>query len=249
VTAPRTNPRPLEPWALELLRQEQAGDDPRTQQELAQLVALLRSLPEPEPTPDLARRILDRVAKWESRPRVVRALFGATRVATEPGVAAAIAAGIAAVVALALSSESVPGIFAVETATPIAASEPAAASPTLPPRRPTVLVRPQFVSAFAQTAAAAPRVRYYGAPTIDEAFEARLDRQLNQLMIDPTAFAMRLELVAQRDEFIARLARRAAERGDAPEIALRVRESPHPLATQIVDRLLRATLVASVSPR
>ncbi|MGH7337329.1 MAG: hypothetical protein ACREI7_07120 [Myxococcota bacterium] len=84
---------------------------------------------------------------------------------------------------------------------------------------------------------------------MEEAFEARLDRQLNQLMIDPTAFSTRLEQIAQRDEFIARLARRAAERGDAPEIALRVRESAHPLATQIVDRLLRATLVASVSPR
>ena len=63
-------------------------------------------------------------------------------------------------------------------------------------RRPTALVRPQFVSALAQTAAAAPRFRLERAP-IEEAFEARLDRQLNQLMIDPTAFALRLEQIAR----------------------------------------------------
>ena len=44
----------------------------------------------------------------------------------------------------------------------------------------------------------------------------RLDHQLNQLMMNPTAFAQRLEHVGQRDRFIARLAERAAERGDAP---------------------------------
>lgn len=244
MTVPRTHPKSLEPWALELLRQDQTGDDPRTQQELAQLVALLRALPDPERSPDLARRILERVAEQESRPRVVRAVFGAARHVTRPGVAAMLAAGIAALVALGLSPESLPTIFGAETGTGVAGADPVI--PTR--RRPMVLVRPQFVSAFAQTAAAAPRFRPDRAP-MEEAFEARLDRQLNQLMIDPTAFAERLELIAQRDEFIARLARRAAERGDAPEIALRVRESAHPLATQIVDRLLRATLVASVSPR
>jgi hypothetical protein len=248
VTVPRNHPRPLEPWAIELLRQDRAGDDPDTEQELAQLVALLGALPDPEPSPDLTRRILERVAEQESRPRVVHAVFGAARRATRPAVAAALAAGIAAVATLVLSPESLPGIFATETGTPIAVSEPDRVSPSPTRRRPTVLVRPQFVSAFAQTAAAAPRIRLDRAP-VDEVFEARLDRQLNQLMIDPTAFAMRLELIAQRDEFIARLAKRAAERGDATEIAFRVRESAHPLAGQIVDRMLRATLVASVSPR
>ena len=58
------------------------------------------------------------------------------------------------------------------------------------------------------------------------------------------AFALRLQQMPQRDSFIARLADRAAQRGDAPEIALSVRRSPHPLAHQIVNRMLRATLVA-----
>lgn len=244
MTIAPTHPKPLEPWALELLRQEQAGDDPRTREELAQLVALLRGLPDPERSPDLARRILEHVAEQESRPRIVHAVFGAARHLTRPGVAAMLAAGIAALVVLAPSPEWLPSILGTETGTRVAGQD--LLSPTR--RRPAVIVRPQFVSAFAQTAAAVPRFRPDRAP-MEEAFEARLDRLLNQLMIDPTAFAKRLELNAQRDEYIARLARRAAERGDAPEIALRVRESTHPLATQIVDRLLRATLVASVSPR
>ena len=75
----------------------------------------------------------------------------------------------------------------------------------------------------------------------------RLDHQLNQLMMNPTAFAQRLELIDQRERFIARLAERAAERGDATEIALRVRESPHPLAGVLVERLLGAQLGPELS--
>ena len=86
MTVPHTHPKPLEPWALELLQQDPVGDDPRTQQELAQLVALLRALPDPERSPELARRILEYVAEQESRRRVVHALFGAARPLTRPGV-------------------------------------------------------------------------------------------------------------------------------------------------------------------
>jgi hypothetical protein len=244
VTVPPTHPRPLEPWALELLRQDRTGDDPRAQEELAQLVALLRALPDPERSPDLARRILDRVAEQESRPRVVRVAFAAARRLSHPSAATLLAAGVAALLALVGTPEWLPSIWGNEPLPRVTVTEAAPLK-----RRPTALVRPQFVSAFAQTAAVEPRVFRVERAPIDEAFEARLDRQLNQLMIDPTAFATRLEQIAQRDEFIARLAQRAAERGDAPEIALRVRASDHPLAPQIVDRLLRATLVASVSPR
>ena len=242
MTAPRANPKPLEPWALELLRQDPGAADPLAQQELAHLVALLRSLPDPERSPDLAQRILAQVAEQQARPRVVRVMFGAVRELARPGMAAMLAAGFAAFYAIAVSD--IPSVFGTQNETVIARSD----TPIQTRRRPAVVVRPQFVSAFSQPGAAVPRFRHDRVP-MDEAFEARLDHQLNQLMIDPTAFAQRLEFIAQRDEFIARLAQRAAERGDAPEIALRVRESHHPLATQIVDRLLRATLVASVSPR
>jgi hypothetical protein len=251
VTRPRPHPKPLEPWALELFRQDHPSGDPRTEQELAELVALLRALPDPERSPDLAHRILEHVAEQTSRPRVVHAVFGAARGLTRPGVAAMIAAGIAALAAVGVSPDSIFSLFGVGTGVEATGATTALAGSSAPPirRRPGVIVRPQFVSdPFPQMPAAVPRMWPDRAP-VEEAYEVHLDRQLNQLMIDPTAFAQGLEQVPQRDELIARLARRAAERGDAPEIALRVRESAHPLANQIVDRLLRATLVASVSQR
>jgi len=242
VTVPRLDPKPLEPWALELLRQEFADGDPQTQAELARLVAVLRSLPEPPATPDLAREILARIAADGSRPRVVYGAFGALRRLARPEVAGLLAAGLAALFAAVLAPESTPSSLRV---VPGATDEGLA----MHARRRAPLIRPQYVTAaLAQPAAVvAPRFRPERAP-IDDSIDSRLDHQLNQLMLDPTAFAERLEQLAQRDQFIARLAARAAERGDAAEIAFRVRDSQHPLARQLVDRLLRATLVASVSP-
>ncbi|TMA35546.1 MAG: hypothetical protein E6J87_03415 [Deltaproteobacteria bacterium] len=256
MTVPHSDPKPLEPWALELLQQERAAEDPDAQRELARLVALLRALPEPERSPDLAHRIVARVAEQESRPRVVHVLFGAARLLSRPNTAGLLAAGIAAVFAVALSGDSIPSVLRSATGTGISTNDgieviAAATHRSTIRRRAPVLIRPQFVSSvYAQTPAAALRFRPERAP-MDEGFDvrARLDYQLNQLMIDPTAFAQRLERVAQRDQFIARLSERAAERGDAPEIALRVRESPHPLASQMMESLLRATLFTNVSQR
>jgi hypothetical protein len=244
VTVPHPDPKPLEPWALDLLRQDDAGTHPQTHEELARLVALLRALPDPKSSPDLAERILAQVAAQEARPRVVRALFGAFGQLARPAVAAPLAAGIAALVAVALSPESIPSVL--RPGPTIREQVVAAAAPSVARRR-GPLIRPQYVSAaFAQTPSALPRFRPERSP-IEDAFDARLDHQLNQLMLDPTAFAERLELVDQRDRFMARLAERAVERGDAPEIAFRVRASHHPLAGQLVERLLGATLIQSAS--
>jgi hypothetical protein len=248
VTVPRNDPKPLEPWALELLRQDRLGDDPQMQQELARLVTLLRALPDPERSPDLAQQILAHVAEQSAASRVTHVFFGVANQLTRPVVAGMLAAGIATVIAFTIAPGSIPSSLRVDENVASAVSQNVSESGApIRPRR-HQLVRPQFVSAVFAQAPTAVRFAPERAP-IEEAFDARLDRQLNQLMIDPTAFAQRLEQVAQRDQFIARLAKRAAERGDAPEIALRVRESPHPLATQLVDRLLRATLVAAAGPR
>lgn len=251
MTLPHSDPKPLEPWALELLQQELSGEDPDAQRELTRLIALLRALPEPERSPDLARRILAHVEQ-ESRPRAVRALFVAARHLSKPNVAVLLAAGIAVIYAVAVSPDSIPSVLRITGGATHGRDAIAATGSAIGARRRAPVIRPQFVSAvFAQTPAAAPRFRPERAP-IDEAFDvrARLDYQLNQLLIDPTAFAQRIEQYGQRDQrqLMARLADRAAERGDAPEIALRVRDSDHPLAAQMVDRLLRATLVAAVSP-
>jgi hypothetical protein len=252
LTVPHPDPKPLEPWALELLRQERGAGDASDAQELARLVALLRALPEPERSPDLTRRILERVAVYEARPRVVHVLFDAADQLRRPGVAAMMAAGIAALFAIGVAPESIPSVLRTDADGAVVASTGndasyKVASANASPRRSRVVVRPQFVSAaFAQAPAAAPRIHTEWAPI--DAIDARLDQQLNQLQMNPTAFAERLERVAQRDQFISRLATRAAQRGDAPEIALRVRESDHPLANQLMESLLHATLVVDVEP-
>ena len=249
MTLPRSEPKPLEPWALELLRQGQPGGDPINEQELARLVALLRSLPDPERSPDLAQRILAHVSEQSAGSRVVYAWLGRAHRVARPAVAAMLAAGIAALFAYGISPESVSSLLRASGGEGSDGSHgDVTDSGHVVRRRPSVVIRPQYVSAMlAQAPAAPPRFLRVERSPMDDAFDARLDHQLNQLMIDPNAFAERLEQVAQRDLFIARLAQRAAERGDAPEIALRVRESSHPLATVLVDRLLRATLVASAS--
>ena len=242
MSVPHSDPKPLEPWALELLRKDFANGDPEAQVELARVVALLRSLPEPTSSPDLAQQILARVAAEQSRPRVVHGVFGALRRLSMPQVGGLLAAGIAGLYAVVLAPESTPSVLRV-----IADSgEAPIVAPV--PRRPG-LIRPHYVTAaLSQTSVPVPRFRPERAP-IEDSIAARLDHQLNQLMMDPTAFALRLAQLEQPDQFIARLADRAAERGDAAEIAFLVRESPHPLAGLLVDRLLRAQLVASVSPR
>ena len=245
----------LEPWALEL---EGRTADPNTCQELSRVVALLRNLPEPESSGDLAERVLARVARERSRPRLWRGLFHVVPDAS-PRLGLALAAGIALLLITAsptsLSSwlgfgDAAPRQVGVPggVATVADASATWVAPQAVVRRVPRVgVLRPQFVSVYAPAPAARPRVAFERA-AIDEAFDSRLDEQLNRLVLDPTAFALRLEQMPQRDSFIARLAERAAERGDAPEIALSVRRSPHPLAHQVVNRMLRATLVAN-APR
>lgn len=252
----RIPPTSLEPWALDLLEREGAAPDPKAREELARVVSLLRNLGEPEPDPERIERMLDALAAQHSRPTVLRVAFGLARSVARPSVAFALAAGVAGLLAITVAPEGLPllgpdGPDGRLEESPVIAAAP---TPTTPPepvrRRSTPVIRPQLVNAgaFSASSAIVPHLGYDRAP-IEYAYDRSLDRQLNQLLIDPDSFARRLERVAQRDRFIARLAERAAERGDAPEIALRVRQSRHPIAAQLVDRLLRATLVASVSQR
>lgn len=233
----RNDTPPLEAWALEL---EGESSDPETREELARVVSLLRGLPDPEPPSELVARVIEATA---SRPHPLRA--GLRRLSAPP-VALAMAAGIAGLLAIGVTTGSLPLPDAWRTAAPpetvVLHSAPTEIpSANVAVRRPTRLIQPQFVSLDGGRALL-PR----GGRT---PFEAAFDHQLNQLMLDPTAYAESLESVNGRDRFISLLADRAVQRGDAPEVALQVRRSKHPLARQIVHRLLRATLVERVSPR
>jgi hypothetical protein len=223
---------------VELLREDGSDEDPQMRQDLSRLVALLRNLPDPDSPPDLAGRVLAYIGQQQSQPRVLRALF------TRPSAGLLLAAAMATLFAVTFSTDTIPSALQIT-------GGDKGVTPTERLRsRPRVVVRPQYVTSALGAAPlgmpAGPRsMGVYSAPA-EEAFAMRLDHQLNQLMMNPTAFAQRLEFVGQRDRFIARLAERAAERGDAAEIALSVRESPHPLAGVLVERLLTAQLVVDV---
>lgn len=251
-----TRDTPLEPWALDLLEESDGSSDPKARQETERVVALLRDLESPAADSERADRLMQALAGQTARPNVIHAAFGAARRAFRPPIALALAAGMAGLFAVVVAPERFPFLqptgepLGEATTQQIATTE--AAQPAREPvrRRATPVIRPRLVnaSALAPSSVSAPAARF-DRSFYETSYDRGLDRQLNLLMIDPDAFAVRLERIAQRDRFIARLAERAAERGDAPEIALRVRQSRHPLAGQLVDRLLRSNFVASVSPR
>ena len=196
-------------------------------EEIDTIVSLLRSLPDPEPSPDLTARIMRRVAEVESRPRVLRGFFG--RPSTS-NAAAALAAGIAcAVVGLHLQPappSPVSGKTFVASRAPSDPVQPAARFSNSPPDALPVL----------------PTAGSQSASLLDR----RLDVQLNELQLDPQAFFRRLERVQERDHFVHRLAERAARRGDAAQVALNVRTVSHPLAQPVVDELLHASLIQQI---
>ena len=241
----------LEPWALELEESDSGGSDPQTREELARVIARLRALPDPELPPGLGEGVLERIRAEAERPRLLRPLFG-IRAA---GAGLALAAGVAGLLALAVAPEPLAGWFgAEETSRPLAIripdhiryqSTPVAVAGS---RRDASGVgrfgaRPVLVS----QGGVRPVAAFAGAGPPRGAWQRNMDRQLNRLQLDPDAFAQRLERTARRDALISLLARRAGERGDAPEIAMRVRRSAHPLAEQISQRMLRAALVQGSS--
>jgi hypothetical protein len=225
--------------------------DPVDGPEERAVAALLRQLPDPEPPEDLPARVMARIAELESRPRVVR---GAFRRLSQPAVAAALAAGLATF--FVVTGGELPGgptteaLPLVEIETPRSPGTPETAvrrvaerhrRPVAPLLASAGLVGGQPVAFFAadRTVAPPPGPAPIRVPSLDQ----RLDRQLDQLLTNPGAFFQRLERVHERDRFVARLAGRAARRGDSADVALRVRSTRHPLTPHVVEEFLRATLV------
>lgn len=233
-----------------------ADTGPDAVREIESVVTLLRSLPDPQPSSDLTARVMRSVIEIEARPRLLRPVFGrsgGTRVA------AALAAGIAcAAVGIRLHTTRVP---ATEPAIGVASAELAARAGRAPRLAPGVAVANRFAMASAyadprtaalfsgSTSGASLSAFPVVATPAPNLLERRLDAQLNELQLDPQAFFRRLERVRERDRFMQRLAERAAQRGDATQVALNVRAVSHPLVPATVDRLLHASLVQQVSDR
>lgn len=232
-----------------------AGMDPEETRELAAVVALLRSLPEPEPRIDLTARVMTEVHRIESRPRVLRPLFGfGSRVELNVVLAAGVAC-IAVGIGLGVIQIPMPGIEGRR----LAVVDEAPARPNVqqirPTRRAALVVNPMGVGAGMP----GPSVAFFGAqpetvlPVLvtqdPNQLDRHLDSELNALQLDPAAYFRRLERVQQRELFVQRLAERAARRGDATQVALSVRSVPHEYTTLMVDQLLHASLVQAVSER
>jgi len=212
--------------------------------EIDAVVALLRALPDPEPRSDLTARVMRQVLEIESRPRLLRGSF---RQRIAPRAGAVLAAGIACAAVgiwLQLSARETEGSDGASALSRVRATE----AFQRPGSKGAGIVMPV---GFGRRDAPAFFTREL--PTVTPAapepdrYDTTLDAQLNELQLDPDAFFRRLDRVLDREHFVARLADRAARRGDAPQLALFVRGVPHPYAGPMVDEFLRASLVQQAS--
>jgi len=215
------------------------------------VVSLVRGLPDPEPPEGLVRRVMERVSEIESRPRY--ATWGRE---IAPVVGSALAAGVAGLLFFAALQPSPPEPFAASGREEVASraqlhgTAPGAGGPSMRPRRASVTLLPHAAVVGPRTAFFAGAMPGLAVPGAAEqyavqanAIDRGLDRQLNLMLLNPEAFFRRLESVMDRERFLARLASRAALRGDASQVALRLRASRHQLARPASDRFLRASLV------
>jgi hypothetical protein len=230
------------------------------ERELRAVTALLRNLPAPVPPNDLADRVLARIARYEARPRIVRSLLDHV---PQRGLATALAAGLGCLLVLSSlqggpqASRSDDETALVPTRARRVSDTTSAYAGQLRPRRPVV---PWFVSASVidgPPASVVPPpsiglgVQAVMADSRTSPMDQRLDRQINHLLLDPPSFYQRLDRVNDRDRFVARLAERAARRGDATEIALELRQRvPHYAHTSLLmERLLEAVLAQQAPSR
>jgi hypothetical protein len=230
---------------------EDGTAQPDELREIREVVSLVRGLPDPEAPEELVQRVMERVAEVESRPWYVA--WGRE---VAPVVGSALAAGVAGLLFFAALQPGPLDPFAISEPKRVAPRAPihvtatAAGGPSMRTRRPSVTSLPPAAVAGPHTvffAGAMPGLGLHGAPQGEvaqvNAIERGLDRQLNLMLLNPEAFLQRLEGVLDRESFLARLASRAALRGDAPQVALRLRAAPHQLARPASDQFLRASLV------
>jgi len=232
-----------------------SGDELR---ELREVVSLLRALPDPAPPERLTERVMERVSEIESRPWY----RGAWQGGVAPVLGSALAAGIAGVL-----------FFTVNQGGPLAPTERnvrnevllptpmtntaivAGRTPTRARRSPASRRSPAALAGFqVGDVSGAPQafdpVDFSPvASTHARSIERDLDRQLNSMLLDPDGFFQRLETISSRDRFVARLAARAARRGDAIPMALRLRAMPYRYAGPTSEEFLKASNVSFASNR
>lgn len=240
------------------------ADCARALSELRTTVALLRDLPDPEP-PSIAPAVMARIENGEAQPARWSRLLSATRPALAPLLAAA--AGLAGFLLLTevhwvggpepagaplrLAREA-PGAAApaAESPPPARSTAPtdvarSAAPAEAAPRSPVQSAIPEV--AFADGAsrrpgprsrAVAPRAAAFGRATPFDLGLARVDRELDELLVAPELVLDELAGLppAERRVRVDGLARRARQIQVSEAVVARIREAEHPLAQGVADR-------------
>jgi hypothetical protein len=219
---------------------------------------MLRALPEPEPPEGLTERVMERVSEIESQPWYRSAFQGGL----VPVFGSALAAGFAGVLFFTLSQSDpltpTERTLRREVLAPTPVTQPAIVAgqtPSRARRSPAPWRLPAAVAGFQMVGVSGP-LQPFDADGFAPAgakhrrsIERGLDRQLNRMLLDPDEFFQRLERISARDRFVARLAARAARRGDAIPMALQLRAMPHRYAGSTSDEFLKASNLSFASNR
>ena len=241
--------------------------DAALERELRAVSVLLRGLPDPEPPTELVDRVIAAVARREARPKVIRMVERLPR----PVVATALAAGLSCLVLFGAAQGGllVPGGEAPSAQYQISSADlvPSVARriftgsdagavrlsrPVVPSFASATVIDPQLAAYLAipsrenlpSPMAAAVGIRV-------SSLDMRLDLQLNHLLLDPISFYQRIDRVRDPERFVGRLAERSARRGDAPGVALHLRERArgHPHTAWLVERFLLAVIDQHMAAR
>jgi hypothetical protein len=228
--------------------------------DLRSVVGLVRALPDPQAPVDLAEAVMVRIHAGEGASRM-RMILGGLRRVSEPRFVAALAAGVAGLLAWsmlpALNSflRDPSAAPQVDSTSIELAARPAptftAGGPSEPKRRPRVQSRSPAVPIFAGVEMPRRGAAFQGgvAMTSPMIEVDEMDRQLERIWTDPTSVLNRMGTTSPRGDLFARLAQRAARRGQAAELASRLISSPHPMANGLASRFLAASLAEDVQRR
>lgn len=236
------------------------------------VVGLLRSLPDPTPRIDLADAVMDRISAGEGEPPL-RLDRRALRRVTVPRLVGTLAAGLAgAAVVLSFAPEDLPfpttgeadarSLRLSQNAETPGGPAPASRPPHavlppgvhMPPRSTRLAQRAWPLMGFDAGARSLPRPSAFAAgvaPTPDvlelaaSSQENEVDRQLDWLASDPAAFLTRTHRLG--NDHLIRLARRAARRGVADQLARQLMPIRLPEANFLQARLLLESLSADMS--
>jgi anti-sigma factor RsiW len=224
--------------------------------DLRTIVGLVRGLPDPRPPDGLADAVMARIAAGEGAPRM-RGLAGGLRRVSQPRFAAALAAGVAGLLAWTLlpylarrpeAPDRVDGQAIEIAAAPT--PEIAAGDPVELQRRPVARQRSSAVPYLVGVEMPRRAAAFSGgvAPDTPDFDSDEIDRQLERLMIDPNAVLSRMGAGIGGEHF-AQLAQHAARRGRAALLARSLIASSHPMANQLASRFLAASLAEDVQNR